>query len=114
MNHSAIYMDHAATTRIGKPALDAMLPVLENDYGNPSSLHALGQRAAHLLSSARTEVAGCLGAFSDEIYFTSGGTESDNWALREIARMGAESGKKHMISTAFEHHAILHTLKSPF
>ena len=111
MNHPVIYMDHAATTHIGKPALDAMLPVLENDYGNPSSLHALGQRAAHLLSSARTEVAGCLGAFSDEIYFTSGGTESDNWALREIARMGAESGKKHMISTALEHHAILHTLR---
>ncbi len=111
MNHPVIYMDHAATTSVGKPALDAMIPVLENDYGNPSSLHELGQHAANLLAEARQQIASCIGATSDEIYFTSGGTEADNWALTQIARLGAEKGKKHIISTTFEHHAVLHTLK---
>ena len=111
MNHPVIYMDHAATTSVGKAALDAMIPVLRNDYGNPSSLHSLGQKAANLLADSRQKMARCLGASSDEIYFTSGGTEADNWALTQMAALGAESGKKHIISTAFEHHAVLHTLK---
>lgn len=106
-----IYMDNAATTSTGKAALDAMIPVLEKDYGNPSSLHQLGQQAADLLADARKRVAACIGAQPDEIYFTSGGTESDNWAITQLALAGAAKGKKHIISTAFEHHAVLHTLK---
>ncbi len=106
-----IYMDNAATTSTGRAALDAMIPVLEREYGNPSSLHQLGQQAADLLADARKRVAACIGAQPDEIYFTSGGTESDNWAITQLARTGAAKGKKHIISTAFEHHAVLHTLK---
>ena len=106
-----IYMDNAATTSTGRAALDAMIPVLEKDYGNPSSLHQLGQQAADLLADARKKIASSIGAQPDEIYFTSGGTEADNWAITQIARAGAEKGKKHIISTAFEHHAVLHTLK---
>ncbi len=106
-----IYMDNAATTSTGKAALDAMIPVLEKDYGNPSSLHQLGQQAADLLADARKRVAAWIGAQPDEIYFTSGGTESDNWAITQLALAGAAKGKKHIISTAFEHHAVLHTLK---
>ncbi len=106
-----IYMDNAATTSTGRAALDAMIPVLEKDYGNPSSLHQLGQQAADLLADARKRIASSIGAQPDEIYFTSGGTEADNWAITQIARAGAEKGKKHIISTAFEHHAVLHTLK---
>ena len=106
-----IYMDNAATTSTGRAALDAMIPVLEKDYGNPSSLHQLGQQAADLLADARKRIASLIGAQPDEIYFTSGGTEADNWAITQIARAGAEKGKKHIISTAFEHHAVLHTLK---
>lgn len=106
-----IYMDNAATTSTGRAALDAMIPVLEKDYGNPSSLHQLGQQAADLLADARKRIASSIGAQPDEFYFTSGGTEADNWAITQIARAGAEKGKKHIISTAFEHHAVLHTLK---
>ena len=106
-----IYMDNAATTSTGRAALDAMIPVLEKDYGNPSSLHQLGQQAADLLADARKRIASSIGAQPDEIYFTSGGTEADNRAITQIARAGAEKGKKHIISTAFEHHAVLHTLK---
>ncbi len=106
-----IYMDNAATTSTGRAALDAMIPVLEKDYGNPSSLHLLGQQAADLLADARKRIASSIGAQPDEIYFTSGGTEADNWAITQIARAGAEKGKKHIISAAFEHHAVLHTLK---
>ena len=106
-----IYTDNAATTSVGKAALDAMLPVLTEDYGNPSSLHLLGQKAATLLEDARKKVAACIGALPNEIYFTSGGSEADNWAITNAARLGAEKGKKHIISTAFEHHAVLHTLK---
>lgn len=106
-----IYMDNAATTSTGRAALDAMIPVLEKDYGNPSSLHQLGQQAANLLADARKRIASSIGAQPDEIYFTSGGTEADNWAITQMARAGAEKGKKHIISTAFEHHAVLHTLK---
>lgn len=106
-----IYMDNAATTSTSRAALDAMIPVLEREYGNPSSLHQLGQQAADLLADARKKVAACIGAQPDEIYFTSGGTESDNWAITQLAQTGAAKGKKHIISTAFEHHAVLHTLK---
>ena len=106
-----IYMDNAATTSTSRAALDAMIPVLEREYGNPSSLHQLGQQAADLLADARKRVAACIGAQPDEIYFTSGGTESDNWAITQLAQTGAAKGKKHIISTAFEHHAIVHTLK---
>ena len=105
-----IYTDNAATTAVGKAALDAMLPVLTEDYGNPSSLHLLGQKAATLLEDARKKVAACIGALPNEIYFTSGGSEADNWAITNAARLGAEKGKKHIISTKFEHHAVLHTL----
>ena len=106
-----IYMDNAATTSTSRAALDAMIPVLEREYGNPSSLHQLCQQAADLLADARKRVAACIGAQPDEIYFTSGGTESDNWAITQLAQTGAAKGKKHIISTAFEHHAVLHTLK---
>ena len=108
-----VYADNAATTRVSKTALDAMLPWLTTDWGNPSSLYAFGQRAAEGLEAARETVAACLGAKSPkEIYFTSCGSEADNQALVSCARIGARKGKKHLISTKFEHHAILHTLKA--
>ena len=106
-----IYADNAATTRMSRAALDAMIPVLEQDYGNPSSLYALGQRAKEILEQARADVAAAIGAEPKEIYFTSGGSEADNQAIRSAALLGAQKGKKHIISTAFEHHAVLHTLK---
>ena len=106
-----IYADNAATTRMSRAALDAMIPVLEQDYGNPSSLYALGQRAKEILEQARADVAAAIGAEPKEIYFTSGGSEADNQAIRSAALLGAQQGKKHIISTAFEHHAVLHTLK---
>jgi cysteine desulfurase len=106
-----IYFDNAATTSVSKTALDAMIPALTENYGNPSSLHALGQTANQALDEARQTVAQCLGAKANEIYFTSGGSEADNWAITQIAALGAKKGKKHIISTTFEHHAVLHTLK---
>ena len=107
-----VYADNAATTSVSKTALNAMLPYLTEDYGNPSSLYAFAQRAAEALAQARTTVAECLGAASPkEIYFTSGGSEADNQAIMSAARVGARKGKKHLISTKFEHHAVLHTLK---
>lgn len=106
-----IYLDNAATTKMGERAIKATLDCMQNYYGNPSSLHSLGQKAAEVLSLARERVAKILGASKSEIYFTSGGSESDNQALLSIARFGAKNGKKHIISTAFEHHAVLHTLK---
>ncbi len=107
-----VYADNAATTCVSRTALDAMLPYLTTDYGNPSSLYGFGRKAADDLASARRTVAECLGAKSArEIYFTSCGTESDNQALNSCARAGEKKGKKHLISTRFEHHAILHTLK---
>ena len=108
-----IYVDNAATTRTSKAAIDAMIPYLDTIYGNPSSLHSVGQRAAEALAEARAIAAECLGAAeAREIVFTSGGSEADNQALRTIARLGKKKGKKHIISTAFEHHAVLHTLKA--
>ena len=106
-----IYADNAATTKMSKAAIDAMLPYMDKIYGNPSSLHSMGQRANEALQSAREEIAKNLGCLPSEIYFTSGGSEADNQALISAAAIGAKKGKKHIISTAFEHHAVLHTLK---
>lgn len=106
-----VYADNAATTKISKSALDAMMPIFEEYYGNPSSLHTIGQEAAEKLLEARESVAKNLGAEAREIYFTSGGSEADNQAINTAAILGARKGKKHIISTAFEHHAVLHTLK---
>ena len=105
-----IYADNAATTKVSEAALAAMLPCLTQVYGNPSSLYAFGQSAKELLEDARARIARCLNADPQEITFTSGGSEADNQALRTAAALGAKKGKKHIISTAFEHHAILHTL----
>ena len=106
-----IYADNAATTKMSRTAIDAMLPYMETYYGNPSSLHSVGQKAAEALQSARERIAACLGCQPREITFTSGGSEADNQALLSAAKLGARKGKKHIISTAFEHHAILHSLK---
>ena len=106
-----IYVDNAATTAVSEVAIKAMLPYLGEVYGNPSSLHSVGQRAKEALEKAREEVAACIGASAREIYFTSCGSEADNQAIRSAAYNGAAKGKKHIISTNFEHHAVLHTLK---
>ena len=106
-----VYFDNAATTALSKTALEAMMPCLTEYYGNPSSLHIKGQEANRLLDEARRTVAQCLGARPEEIYFTSGGSEADNWAITQAAALGAKKGKRHLISTTFEHHAVLHTLK---
>ena len=106
-----IYADNAATTKMSRTAIDAMLPYMETYYGNPSSLHSVGQKAAEALQSARERIAACLGCQPREITFTSGGSEADNQALLSAAKLDARKGKKHIISTAFEHHAILHSLK---
>ena len=106
-----IYADNAATTKMSPVALAAMLPALEDNYGNPSSLHSVGQHAAELLQSAREAMARCLNCKPREILFTSGGSEADNQALLSASELGRLKGKKHIISTAFEHHAVLHSLK---
>lgn len=106
-----IYVDNAATTAMSDVAIAAMTPYLKEVYGNPSSLHTVGQIAKEALDKAREDIAGCLGATPREIYFTSGGSEADNQAIRSAAFNGAAKGKKHIVSTAFEHHAVLHTLK---
>ena len=106
-----VYADNAATTAMSSTAIQAMLPYLDKVYGNPSSLYSLGQEAKEALEAARADIAACLGADAGEIYFTSCGSESDNQAIRSAAHLGALKGKKHIISTAFEHHAVLHTLK---
>ncbi len=106
-----VYVDNAATTKMSQTAIQAMLPYFEEIYGNPSSLHTPGQKAKEALEAARADVAACLGADPREIYFTSGGSEADNQAILSAAKLGARKGKKHIISTAFEHHAVLHTLE---
>ena len=106
-----IYADNAATTRMSQTAIQAMLPYFDRVYGNPSSLHSAGQEAMEALTSARERVAKVLGATAREIYFTSGGSEADNQAIRTAAILGKRKGKTHIISAAFEHHAVLHTLK---
>ena len=105
-----IYLDNAATTRVSDAALNAMLPYFRQQYGNPSSLYAFGQEAKDALERARETVAGVLNCEPREIIFTSGGSEADNQAIRSAAAIGARAGKRHIISTAFEHHAVLHTL----
>ena len=106
-----IYVDNAATTRMSKEAVDAMLPYLTEKFGNPSSIYSLGRNAAGDLEAMRESVASSLGCTAKEVYFTSGGSEADNWAIVSAAKAGAKKGKKHIISTVFEHHAVLHTLK---
>ena len=106
-----IYADNAATTRMSPTAIEAMTPYFDGIYGNPSSLHSVGQRANEALTSARERIAARLGCSPKEIYFTSGGSEADNQAILSAAAIGARKGKKHIISTAFEHHAVLHTLE---
>ena len=105
-----VYADNAATTAMSQVAIDAMIPYMNQVYGNPSSLHSIGQEAKEALENARETVAKCLGCEPREITFTSGGSEADNQAIISAARFGARKGKKHIISTAFEHHAVLHTL----
>ena len=111
MADMTIYADNAATTKTSKKAIEAMLPYFDKIYGNPSSLHTVGQEAKEALTEARERIAKCLGAETNEIYFTSGGSEADNQAIVSAAVNGAKKDKKHIISTKFEHHAVLHTLK---
>ena len=106
-----IYADNAATTKMSRSAIDAMIPYMENVFGNPSSLYTIGQEAKEALEDARERAAKCLGCEAREITFTSGGSEADNQAIVSAARIGEKKGKKHIISTKFEHHAVLHTLK---
>lgn len=106
-----IYLDNAATTKMSRTAVEAMLPYMEEEYGNPSSLHTIGQRANEALTDARERITRLLGCEAREITFTSGGSEADNQAIVSAALLGAKKGKKHIVSTAFEHHAVLHTLK---
>lgn len=106
-----IYLDNAATTKTSQTAINAMLPYMHTVYGNPSSLHSAGQAAAEAMTDARERIAKCLGCTAKEITFTSGGSEADNQAILSAAKIGARKGKKHIISTAFEHHAVLHTLE---
>ena len=107
-----VYADNAATTKMSRRAIDAMLPYMDKIYGNPSSLYSIGQEAAEGLWAAREKIAGLLGCEPGEITFTSGGSEADNQAIVSAARLGAKQGKKHIISSAFEHHAVLHTLNN--
>ena len=111
MRNHMVYADNAATTKMSPAAITAMLPYMETIWGNPSSLYGAGQKAAEALQSARERIAVCFGATAEEIYFTSGGSEADNQAIISAAKIGERKGKKHIISSAFEHHAVLHTLK---
>ena len=106
-----IYADNAATTKISQTAMKAMISAMENSYGNPSSIHQIGMAANDALQTAREQIARCLGCMPKEIFFTSGVTESDNQAIVSAAMLGAKQNKRHIISTAFEHHAVLHTLR---
>ena len=106
-----IYADNSATTKISQTAMKAMISAMENSYGNPSSIHQIGMAANDALQTAREQIARCLGCMPKEIFFTSGGTESDNQAIVSAAMLGAKQNKRHIISTAFEHHAVIHTLR---
>ncbi len=106
-----IYLDNAGTTKPSEKAIEAMVKCQTEFFGNPSSLHTAGQKAKEVLEDARAKIASCLGADVGEIYFTAGGSESDNWAINSAAEFGARMGKKHIITSSFEHHAVLHTLK---
>ena len=105
-----VYADNAATTPVSKRVVEAIIPYMTEHYGNPSSLYEVGQVAHKAVEKARQQVADALGADSKEIFFTSGGSEADNWAIRGAAALGAKKGKKHLITTKFEHHAVLHTM----
>ncbi|MBQ6600386.1 MAG: cysteine desulfurase NifS [Clostridia bacterium] len=105
-----VYADNAATTPVSKKVVEAMLPYMTEHYGNPSSLYGIGQTAARAVDKAREQVAVALGADAKEIFFTSGGSEADNWAIKGAAALGAKKGKKHLITSKFEHHAVLHTM----
>lgn len=109
MEKRFVYADNAATTRVSERALSAALPYFTEQYGNASSIYMLGQNAAKAILKARKQVADAIGAKTNEVYFTSGGSESDNWAIKGVAEVGEKKGKKHIITTAFEHHAVLHT-----
>ncbi|MCM1299269.1 MAG: cysteine desulfurase NifS [Firmicutes bacterium] len=111
MLKTKIYLDNAATTRVSDRALEAMLPFLKEQYGNPSSIYTLGREASIAVTNARSKCAEFLNARPAEIYFTSGGSESDNWAIRSVAETMKEKGKNHIVSSVFEHHAVLHTLE---
>ena len=111
MEQRFVYADNAATTRLLPEVLDSMMPYLTAEYGNPSSLYGFGQASRQAISNARDTMAKCLNCRSDEIFITSGGSEADNWAIKMVAEAMAKKGKKHLISTAFEHHAVLHTLE---
>lgn len=105
-----VYADNAATTKMSKKVINAMIPCLEDIYGNPSSLYKLGTESRSIIEKARNDIASCLNADSNEIYFTSGGSESDNWAIKGIMKEQKKLGKNHIITSAFEHHAVLHSL----
>ncbi len=105
-----VYADNAATTPVSKKVVEAMLPYMTEHYGNPSSLYSVGQTAARAVDTARAQVASALGAEAKEIFFTSGGSEADNWAIKGAAALGEKKGKKHLITSKFEHHAVLHTM----
>ena len=107
----SIYADHAATTAMSEAAIEATTRCMREEYGNPSSLYRIGQRAKETLEKAREEIAAVIGAQAREIFFTSGGSEADNQAIRSATLAGKKKGKSHIISTAFEHHAVLHTLE---
>lgn len=110
MLKTTIYLDNAATTKVSDNVLNAMLPYLKEEYGNPSSIYTLGRNSAIAVNNARHQVAQALGCEDNEVYFTSCGSESDNWAIKSTAKMMAQKGKKHIITSVFEHHAVLHTL----
>ena len=105
-----VYADNAATTPVSKNVVDAIIPYMTEHFGNPSSLYEVGQVASRAVTKARQQVAAALGAEEREIYFTSGGSEADNWAIKGAAALGAKKGKKHLITTKIEHHAVLHTM----
>lgn len=107
-----IYADNAATTSVSKHVLDAMIPILTENYGNPSSLYSVGRNAKKSVETARETIADCLNAQPSEIFFTSGGSEADNWAIKGVAYEQAKKGKKHIITSKFEHHAVLHTVEA--
>ncbi|MGN1481373.1 cysteine desulfurase NifS [Porcipelethomonas sp.] len=112
MEKRFVYADNAATTKVSKPVLDAMMPYFTEEYGNASSIYALGRSAKKALETARETIAGTIGAEPSEIYFTSCGSEADNWAIRSVCERLAAKGKKHIITSAFEHHAVLHTCQA--
>ena len=113
MQKELIYVDNAATTSLSKKALDSMLPFYTEYFGNPSSLYSLGFRSRSAIEKARADLANLVGAqYPEEIYFTSGGSEADNWAIKGVARALLKRGKNHIITSKFEHHAVLHTVES--